>query len=316
MAAFMGVLQIAVMGDATGRGLAGGDARGVCTAVVVNHNAGAVLTESVTALLKTPAIRAVRVIDNASSDASMRQLESAHRNALRNRRLVLLPQTTNHGFAWACNVAAQGVGTPYLAFVNPDCVVRECTIPCLIGALEKHPEAALAGAWVTNPDGSEQRATRRRLPTPWRVVKTISGLEKLAVRWPDKLAFLAGVNQNLGSRPEKTVLVEAVSGALMLLRRADFEAVNGFDSAFPLHFEDLDLFARLHKAGRKILLVPEAKCVHHQGVCSRNKRRIKQLKRYGLRLYWHKHGRNPLTRLMVRLIPVASLPPVEQADQD
>src|SRR5690625_6026060 len=50
--------------------------------------------------------------------------------------------------------------------------------------------------------------------------------------------------------PQDSVDVEAVSGACMLIRRSALDEVGGFDPGFYMHFEDLDLMARLQSAGR------------------------------------------------------------------
>ena len=278
-----------------------------CTAIVVNYNAGEILAETIGDLLQAGGVASIRLVDNASSDNSLDRVKQQHAEAMLTGRLRILQQPHNRGFSAACNAGAKGVDTPYLAFVNPDCRVCPDTLSMLVESLQSHPEAALAGAWVCNPDGSEQRATRRRLPTPWRVFRTISGLEKPARRWPRFFSWLAGVNLDFGPKPEAITEVEAVNGALMMVRRHDFDAVGGFDEGFPLHFEDLDLFARLQQQGKKILLVPAACAVHHQGSCSADSQLIKRLKRHGLRRYWHKHSRNPVLKAVIRLIPKANL---------
>lgn len=285
-----------------------GATTGECTAIVVNHNAGELLIKAIGRLLDSPVVGQVRLVDNASSDQSLGRVQRCFTDAITAGRLCILPQALNRGFAHGCNLGAADVSNPFLAFVNPDCLVEVETLPLLVRALADDSQAALAGGWVVNPDGSEQRATRRCLPTPWRVFATVTGLEKLGRRWPATAGWLAGINRNHAPAPRQIQAVEAVSGALMCVRRADFEAVGGFDAGFPLHFEDLDLFARLHQAGKRILLVPAARAVHHQGTCSIDKPLIRRLKRYGLRRYWQKHSRNPLLQAVVWLVPKAQLP--------
>jgi GT2 family glycosyltransferase len=279
-----------------------------CSAIVVNYNAGPLLLQSVDALLQARAVVEVIVVDNASTDNSISELHAVQPQAMATGRLRIIRNQHNAGFARACNQGAEKATGQFMAFVNPDCLVLADTIATLVDAVRRNQKLALAGAWIENPDGTEQRATRRRLPTPWRVFATLSGLEKLAQRWPRQFSWLAGVNLNLGPKPPDPLSVEAVSGALMLMPQAEFEAIGGFDTGFPLHFEDLDLFARLQKAGRQIILVPAATAIHFQGSCSRDGQAIKRLKRYGLRRYWQKHSNNPLLKALVRLIPSARLP--------
>lgn len=239
--------------------------------VVVNFNAGGLLARCVADLLDQDPAEVV-VVDNASEDDSLARLEAGLSDP---GRVRIIRNDENRGFAAACNRAAADADSEYLAFVNPDCRVPPGALAALHGALADRADTALAGAWVVDPDGSEQRGTRRRLPTPWRALTTFSGLECLAGRWP----ALAGVN-----RPREpvagTTAVEAVNGACFLVRTRDFRDIGGFDTGYFLHCEDLDLFRRLADCGRGLCLVPDARVVHEQGTSSR---------RVPVRVAWHKH---------------------------
>ena len=63
--------------------------------------------------------------------------------------------------------------------------------------------------------------------------------------------------------------VDWVSGACMLIRRAAFEAVGGFDERYFLYWEDADLCRRLRARGHEIRYVPAAAAVHVVGTSSR-----------------------------------------------
>lgn len=239
--------------------------------VVVNFNAGPLLARCVIDLLGQDPAEVV-VVDNASDDDSLARLKEA---LPRGAPVRVIRNETNRGFAAACNQGARDADTGYLAFVNPDCRVPAGTLERLREALASRPGTALAGAWVTDPDGAEQRGTRRRLPTPWRALMTFSGLERLAGRWP----ALAGVNRPPVPATGVTA-VEAVNGACFLIRGSDFRDLGGFDTGYFLHCEDLDLFRRLADRGRDLCLVPDARPSHDQGTSSR---------RVPVRVAWHKH---------------------------
>lgn len=240
--------------------------------VVVNYNAGNLLRACVTDLLAQDAAVEVVVVDNASDDDSLARLEAGLPGGAAVR---ILRNPRNLGFASACNRGAGEARTEYLAFVNPDCRLPAGTLARLRDALAARPDTALAGAWVVGPDGAEQRGTRRRLPNPWRALMTFSGLERIAGRWP----ALAGVNLPRAPAAGATA-VEAVNGACLVIRAADFEDLGGFDTGYFLHCEDLDLFRRLADRGRGLCLVPDARVIHEQGVSS---------SRAPVRVAWHKH---------------------------
>jgi GT2 family glycosyltransferase len=56
----------------------------------------------------------------------------------------------------------------------------------------------------------------------------------------------------------------ALTAACLLVRRASFEAVGGFDVALPSAFNDIDFCIRLRRAGQRIVWVPAAEMVHHE----------------------------------------------------
>jgi len=65
--------------------------------------------------------------------------------------------------------------------------------------------------------------------------------------------------------PEPGATVEAISGSCMLLRRDTFDSLGGFDEAYWMYGEDLDLCLRLRERGGEIAYARDARVVHHRG---------------------------------------------------
>lgn len=240
--------------------------------VVVNFNSGAWLQRCVTALRQSTGPMAITVVDNDSDDVSADYC----RELAAQGPVEVRFNASNRGFGPACNQVALACAEDRVCFVNPDCEVAPGALQAMRQALERDATAALCGALVRDPDGGLQRASLRRLPSPKRTLVTALGLERLG---------LAGVN--VGDRPPAAVTpVEAVSGALMMVRSDAFRAVGGFDEGFFLHCEDLDLFWRLRQAGWNILLAPAAEATHAKGVShvrrplSAHRAKHRSLKRY------------------------------------
>ena len=57
--------------------------------------------------------------------------------------------------------------------------------------------------------------------------------------------------------------MDVLGGAAFLIRRESFAALEGFDEAFFLYFEENDFFHRLRDAGRRAAVVPDARFIHH-----------------------------------------------------
>ena len=241
------------------------------TVLVVNYNSGPWLQRSIRALRRAlPDQPRIVVVDNASSDGSaetVSEFDNVHR----------LPQTENLGFARGVNLAAQHATTPYVLVHNPDCLIAPDNLLRLIDLLERVPEAAMVSGRVFDMRGTEQRGSRRVLPTPRRI------LEEWLGRGP-------GLDYSDQPAPDQALAVEAVSGACMLIRRSAFEAVGGLDEGYPMHFEDLDLMARLRQAGHQIWLQPEVAISHAGGVSSSHHPvRVMRNKHIGLWRYLNRH---------------------------
>jgi len=185
------------------------------------------------------------VVDDASSDTTPELLDGY---GDRVRRLI---HSRNGGYARACNGGAALAGGEWLVFLNND------TVPRLgwLDALERHARehsAAAVGAKLLYPNGAVQHA----------------GVAIGQDGYPHNLyagmpAEHPAVNR---SRP-----LQAVTGACLLVERAAFERVGGFDTGFVNSLEDVDLCLRLGEAGGEVRYCHEA-VVTHMESASRGRR--------------------------------------------
>ena len=197
-------------------------------AVVVTHQSAATIDDCLSRLRESRDVAAIRVVDNASTDETMAIVQ---RHAAADPRLRFVANPDNPGFAVACNQGARDGDTAWLAFVNPDCLVEADTL----ARLRAHAAAlgeALLGADLVDEAGRRDAAARRRDPAFAAMLRTPSAA-RLGVPVDDALPVQR---------------VDAVSGALMLLPRALFDRIGGFDEGYRLHAEDLDLCRRVRDA--------------------------------------------------------------------
>ncbi len=246
------------------------------TAVIINYNSGPWLARCVRALKGRGAkYPQVIVLDNASSDGSVEELTSMP-------GLEVLKANENLGFGRGVNRAADRVTTEFLLVINPDCLLVPNGLANLVAELDEYPDAALVSGRIFDMSGNEQRGSRRQLPGPRRVLNEVF-----------RFRLGSGVDLTHMPAPIESVDVEAVSGACMLLRADVFRALKGFDPGFPMHFEDLDLMARLNQAGWTVRLVPSVAVSHAGGVSSRQRPvRVMLDKHRGLWRYLNKHCRD------------------------
>jgi len=240
--------------------------------IVVNHNAGELLLECVAVALQQA--MQVIVIDNLSTDLSIDNLSAQF---TQQPRLQLIRSAKNVGFAAGCNIGIASATHALLLFINPDTILGAGSLRRLAQVMDSEPSVGMVGGLLTNVDGSEQAGGRRAVPTPWRSFVRAFGLNIMSGWWP-KLFF----DFNLHTQPLPTtpIDVEAISGALMLVRRIALDDVGRWDDAYFLHCEDLDWCMRFRHKGWRILFVPDAPALHHQGHSSRIR---------PLFVEWHKH---------------------------
>jgi len=163
-----------------------------------------------------------------------------------NLRLVENPR--NLGFLLNANEAAQRSDAEFLLFLNNDTQVQPGWLDTLVELLRQRPDADAAGSKLIYPDGRLQEAG--------------------GIIWNDG----SGWNYGRLDDPARPVYnyvreVDYISGAALLVRRAAFAALGGFDPAFaPAYCEDSDLAFRLRAEGTKMLYQPRSVVLHFEGI--------------------------------------------------
>lgn len=243
-----------------------------CDAVIVNYNAGKLLSESVQSVLSN-GIRYVFVVDNNSRDESLAYLDAL----ISDDRVRIIRNSNNLGFAAACNIGARASDANALLFLNPDSVLAPGSLRSMIEVLESATSIGMVGGLLCNPDGSEQPGGRRVFPTPRRAFVRAFGLSHLGKWFPSLFSDFLLHKKPLPLSPTP---VEAISGACMLVKRDALNNVGLWDDGYFLHCEDLDWCMRFRLNNWLVMFVPGARVIHVRGACSRNRPFFVE---------WHKH---------------------------
>ena len=160
------------------------------------------------------------------------------------------------GFGANHNAAFKLCRTPWFCVVNPDIRLPADPLAALIRSLEDG-RAGAAGPLVRSPAGGAEDSARR-FPTAATLLKKVFR-EK---RQPDYPV----------DRGQQEV--DWVAGMFMLFDSAAFRSVGGFDEAYFLYYEDVDICRRLHAAGRPAIYNPAAEVLHDARRASRRKPRL------------------------------------------
>ncbi|NLB58706.1 MAG: glycosyltransferase family 2 protein [Gammaproteobacteria bacterium] len=251
-------------------------------AVVVTYESASTIGECLDRLRAADGIVQVRVVDNASSDETVAIIQ---RHATADARVRFIANPDNPGFGTACNqgvAAVDPAGAEWIALVNLDLMVEPDTLARMAALAVEGAggegggqdcdglPCVLLGADLVGEDGVRDPAARRRAPDFTSMLRALlsgggSTSASMAIAPDDRLAL----------QP-----VEAVSGALMLMPRALYDRLGGFDEGYRLHAEDLDLCRRAQASGAMIAVANQARVMHVRGVSSRSR---------PVFVEWHKH---------------------------
>lgn len=223
-------------------------------AVLVNYNAGALLTSAVKTI-RAEGITQIVVVDNGSSDDSLEVMSTAFPD-------VVAKNLDNPGFGTANNVGVASLDTEYVALLNPDTEVHPGTFAAALQVLSDNPKVAIVGARLLNPNGTTYPSARE-FPSLSEAV----GHASFSLFWPNNP--WSRRYKRLDCDYDISQEVDWVSGAAMFVRRSAFDAVNGFDDRYFMYFEDTDLCWRIRQAGWSIAYEPAAVVSHVQGVSTK-----------------------------------------------
>jgi len=238
----------------------------IYAAVLVNYNAGAELERAIRSISDELAGHAWEgvVVDNASIDGSTAAVETfaAH--------VRLINNSTNAGFARGVNQGVAATSAPYVLIMNPDCRLMAGAIGALRAVLDAHPQCAIVGPRILNPDGSVQGSARGD-PDMLTGLFGRTGILRRVVPFMSIARRNVVVDEAIRSGQD-SVVVDWLSGACMLARRDALAAVSGFDERFFLYWEDADLCRRLRARGYHVRYAPGATAIHRVGQSSRTAR--------------------------------------------
>jgi GT2 family glycosyltransferase len=190
----------------------------------------------------------VIVVDNGSVDDSVDRAKKKHPKA------VVIQAGGNLGFAAANNLAMKQAVGDFVLLVNTDAMLEKDCAAKLLSLMAQDLKVGMAGPQLLNEDGSLQ-TSYEAVPTLATETLNRSLLKRLfPARFPSK-------NRKL-SKPEP---VEALIGAVMMIRRQAFEDVGGFDEDYFFFLEETDLALRMRRRGWKVVHEPRARAVHLQG---------------------------------------------------
>lgn len=211
----------------------------------------------------------VIVVDNASADGSADMVARDFPAA----RLLRNPR--NDGYAIGNNLGAALARGEFVLLLNSDTEVRPGALATLVRFLRENPRHGACAPRLDYPDGRPQLSCKT-FPTR----RTAVFFDTYFERWFPRNRTLRRYHMrdfdHMTSRD-----VDQPPGAALVVRRALWKQLGGFDPELWLFFNDVDLCRRLWAMGWRVAYVAEARILHHEG------RSTCQFPEFGA--IWHKN---------------------------
>lgn len=194
------------------------------------------------------------VVDHASTDASLALLQQ-WRGRL---DLKVLALDHNGSFSASSNLGAQQARGQYVLFMNNDIVWLQDALPRLLESLQD-PQVGVVGIKLLKVVGESRSGGQ-----------FASEVQHLGVRfklnhmsyWP----YEAQPTDQQAEQEHAPQYVPAVTGAALLCRKADFDAVGGFEPSYFYGFEDVELCLRLaYRLRKTVVCRNDCVALHHHG---------------------------------------------------
>lgn len=188
------------------------------------------------------------IADNGSTDPKMQELFAEYKKQLNERFIVELIDIP-FNYSRINNLAAEKASGKYLLFLNNDTEVIEPNWMTTMVSYTQFDRIGCVGAKLYYPDDTTQHAG---------VLVGIGGVAGHALNNYDR------THCGYFGRLVIDVNYLAVTAACMMVKAADFKAVNGFDETLEVAFNDVDLCLKIYELGRYNVYAHQVELYHFE----------------------------------------------------
>lgn len=269
--------------------------------IIVNWNTRDLLLDCLRGLYESVEDAQVEVIvvDNGSVDGSVDAVKREY------PKVLVVENEYNVGFAKANNIGMSISTGRYVCLVNSDIVFLDPCFSKLCKFMDNNAEVGMIGPRLVWPDLRLQDSCRK-FPSLWNNLCSALWLNRL---FP-KSAFFSGEHM-MYSAHDKTIEVDSLVGAFLMVRREALDQVGMFDERFFIYAEEVDWTRRFHKVGWKVVFLSDVEVIHvGRGSSSKEPLRFSREQQKAKLQYWSKHhsrGRRTMIWLIMLLHHIVRL---------
>lgn len=245
--------------------------------IILNYNVRYFLEQSILSVERAlHGIDAeIIVADNDSKDDSCDMVRK------RFPHVKLLENKENLGFSKANNRAVAVAKGEYVCILNPDTAIAEDTFSKALNYAEKQEKFGALGVYLMDGTGNFLPESKRNIPTPWRSLLKLVGWTKGTNGYYARHVDDRGMGE-----------VDTLVGAFMLMKRAVYNEVGGFDEDYFMYGEDIDLSYKLIKAGYKNYYLGDLCVLHYKGESTQKDNAYLDRFYGAMRIFYNKHFRS------------------------
>lgn len=185
------------------------------------------------------------VVDNQSSDASCEMVKTLF------PKVNLIENPANEGFSKGNNLGVKQAKGTYLCILNPDTIVAEDTFKILLEFADNQSDLGIIGCRLMDGTGKFLPESKRHIPKPAVALKKLLGFSSSY--------YVHEINEYATEKAPIFV------GAFMVLKKAVYDAVGGFDEDYFMYGEDIDLSYKVHLAGYTNYYNGSTTVIHFKG---------------------------------------------------
>ncbi|UMB53835.1 glycosyltransferase family 2 protein [Lutibacter sp. A64] len=243
--------------------------------VIVNYNVRYFLEQCILSILAASKNinSEIIVVDNNSTDESCKLLKQKY------PEVVLIQNTKNVGFSKANNQGVKIAKGTYVLILNPDTIIAEDTLERILNYSKTKQNLGVLGVKLIDGSGVFAPESKRGIPTPKTSFKKLFGISSKQ----NGKYYATHLDEDASGE------IKVASGAFMFIKRVVFNEVKGFNEAYFMYGEDIDLSVKLLKNGYQNYYYSGTKIIHFKGEST-----IKDVKYLGhfhnaMRIFYKKH---------------------------
>lgn len=260
--------------------------------LILSYNTSAVLKNCLDSIYKHTKIKfEVVIVDHNSTDGSVAMLK---KYSQKHQNLKLILKKDNPGFGSGQNNAAKVAQGKYLLLLNSDTIFTYDILNSIYTKLEKSKNVGIYSVKLTNNDGSFQ-GSGGSFPGIFNLI-----LWQFAL---DDIPLLSNFLPSFHPKEKSTIYKKGpdwVTGAFMIIPKALYKTVGGFDEEIFMYTEEMELAYRISKLGKKVIYDSQESIIHLGGASGGSYLAITNEIKY-LIYFWQKH-KPTWQLLLVRII--------------